>query len=241
MPACWRAGPGHAGLLACRPRSCRPAGVRAQVMPACWRACQTEARSLLPAPQYLWNLYALHLTSPYFLDPQCSVARVHHSHSFPAPLSTPLNRAVPHSGVQVPPGYQRRCVLKALGKRQPKPGVLKQPCRNSPVLAGLLQGRRPCGCLGLGHPLPFTCNPLNCSWPRPAPALFASAPPPPSTPLPAAVSFAHGANDVANAVGPFAAIYGVYNTGAVRGPARPAPDSPSAPGHSLRGGTLASP
>lgn len=31
----------------------------------------------------------------------------------------------------------------------------------------------------------------------------------------AAVSFAHGANDVANAVGPFAAIYGVYNTGEI--------------------------
>jgi len=26
----------------------------------------------------------------------------------------------------------------------------------------------------------------------------------------AAMSFAHGANDVANAVGPFAAIYGIY-------------------------------
>lgn len=31
----------------------------------------------------------------------------------------------------------------------------------------------------------------------------------------AAVSFAHGANDVANAVGPFAAIYGVWQTGAI--------------------------
>ncbi|GBF90572.1 sodium phosphate symporter [Raphidocelis subcapitata] len=31
----------------------------------------------------------------------------------------------------------------------------------------------------------------------------------------AAVSFAHGANDVANAVGPFAAIYGIYQTGAI--------------------------
>jgi sodium-dependent phosphate transporter len=28
-----------------------------------------------------------------------------------------------------------------------------------------------------------------------------------------AMSFAHGANDVANAVGPFAAIYGVYQYG----------------------------
>lgn len=31
----------------------------------------------------------------------------------------------------------------------------------------------------------------------------------------AAVSFAHGANDVANAVGPFAAIYGIYQTSAI--------------------------
>lgn len=33
----------------------------------------------------------------------------------------------------------------------------------------------------------------------------------------AAVSFAHGANDVANAVGPFAAIYGVYTDSIVSG------------------------
>lgn len=32
-----------------------------------------------------------------------------------------------------------------------------------------------------------------------------------------AVSFAHGANDVANAIGPFAAIYGVYQNGYVSG------------------------
>jgi phosphate/sulfate permease len=30
------------------------------------------------------------------------------------------------------------------------------------------------------------------------------------------VSFAHGANDVANAVGPFAAIYSIYKSGEVR-------------------------